>query len=519
MAEEKKERFYITTAIPYMNAKLHLGQVYEFILADVMARYHRLLGEDTFFLTGSDEHGQKIFKSAAAKGVTQKEYVDDMVADMQRILKLYRISNDAFIRTTDAEHEQIVRNIYTKMYEKGDVYKKAYEGWYCVPCETFLMDSQLEEGKCPQCSRQAELVKEDNYFFRLSNYEAKLLKHIQDNPGFVVPETRRNEVIGLLKQGLNDFSISRTTVKWGVQIPFDSSQYSYVWVDALINYISALGYSTKNDGLFVKYWPANQQHVGKDILKFHAVIWPALLMSIGVAPPKQVIIHGWIMKGGEKLSKSKGITLDPDEMADEYGTDAIRYFFTREISFGNDGSFTAEAMQKRYNAELSNDYGNLVSRTLAMIEKYRDGVIPAKTAGDPNLKKLWEETKKSALIAILGFGYSDCLVTIWNFINAANKYIEDSRPWEAAKSAAPEDVKRLDEILYSLAECIRLSTILVFPFMPATAKKVFEQLGIIKDFDMDLSLAEYGNWGDFEGNTKTGKRDILFPRIENEKAI
>ena len=358
-----------------MNAKLHLGQVYEFILADVMARFHRIMGYDVFFLTGSDEHGQKIFKTAAAKGISQKKYVDEMVEDMHRILKLYCISNDAFIRTTDPGHEKIVQNIYKKINENGDIYKSTYEGWYCVPCETFFLDSQLVDKKCPQCERPAEWIKEDNYFFKLSRFENELMKHIEQNPDFVIPETRKNEFIGFLKQGLKDFSISRTTVKWGVQIPFDPEQFSYVWIDALINYISALGYSSEDDSLFKKYWPAQQQHVGKDILKFHTIIWPALLMSLGVPLPEHVVIHGWIMKGDEKLSKSKGITLDPDEMHQRYGVDAIRYFFMMEISFGLDGSFTAEAMQKRYNAELSNDYGNLVSRTLAMIDKYRDGII------------------------------------------------------------------------------------------------------------------------------------------------
>jgi len=513
------KRFYLTTAIPYMNEKLHLGQVYEFILADVMTRFYRMMGYDVFFLTGSDEHGQKIFKTAAAKGISQKKYVDGMVADMQRILKLYCISNDAFIRTTDPGHEKIVQNIFNKMNDNGDIYKSTYEGWYCVPCETFFQDSQLIDKKCPQCSRPAEWIKEDNYFFRLSRYEDRLMKHIEQNPDFVIPEIRKNEFIGFLKQGLKDFSISRTTVKWGIQIPFDPEQYSYVWIDALINYISALGYSTENDALFKKYWPAQQQHVGKDILKFHTIIWPALLMSIGVPLPEHVVIHGWIMKGDEKLSKSKGITLDPDEMSARYGIDAIRYFFTREISFGLDGSFTAEAMQKRYNAELSNDYGNLVSRTLAMIDKYRNGVIPAHAGQDEEggkLKQLWETTKKEAVSAITSWNYSECLVRIWEFVNAANKFIEDARPWEVAKDDSGKNRKKLDSILYSLAESIRLSTLLVFPFMPTVSRRIFSQLGIDKD-PGDILLEDYGVWGAFEGNTRTGRREILFPRIENEK--
>ena len=496
-----------------MNAKLHLGQVYEFILADIIARYHRLLGFDVFFLTGSDEHGQKIFKTAESKGISQKKYVDTMVDEMKRILNLYSISNDHFIRTTDLAHEQIVQNIYSKLKENNDIYKHTYEGWYCVPCETFFIENQVVQEKCPQCDREVELVKEDNYFFKLSKYQDRLLEHIEKNPDFIVPETRKNEVLGLLKQGLKDLSISRTTVKWGVQIPFDPDHYSYVWVDALINYISALGYSTENDSLYLKYWPADQHHIGKDILKFHAVIWPALLMSIGVELPKHIVVHGWIMKGAEKLSKSKGITLDPDEMSAEYGTDAIRYFFTREISFGLDGSFTAEAMKKRYNAELCNDYGNLVSRTLAMIDKYKNGIVPEKTKGEENLKKFWEKTKNLALNSILEFKYAECLIAIWDFINAANKFIEDSKPWEVAKNTSGNDLKKLDNILYSLAESIRLATVLVYPFMPTTAKKIFKQLGIEIDADKML-IEEYCAWGAFSGNTKTGKREILFPRIE-----
>ncbi len=512
----KNQKFYITTAIPYMNAKLHLGQVYEFILADVMARFHRLLGYDTFFLTGSDEHGQKIYKSATSKGVSPQEYVDTMVEDMKRILKLYNISNSSFVRTTDKSHEKVVQGILSMLKDNGDIYKDSYEGWYCVVDENFLLDSQLEDGKCPQCGRDVEKIKEENYFFKLSSYQDRLIEHIERNPGFVIPETRKNEVLGLLKQGLKDISISRTAVTWGIPIPFDPGQYSYVWVDALINYISALGFSLEDDGLFKKYWPADHHHIGKDILKFHAVIWPALLMSIGVDLPEHVVVHGWVMKGEEKLSKSKGITLDPDEMADIYGVDAIRYFFTREISFGLDGSFTEDAMQKRYNADLSNDFGNLVSRSVAMIEKYRGGVVPEGDGGDKHLKNKWEKTRSTAVDNIKAFNYAECLITIWDFINAANKYIEDSKPWEMAKNPDEANIKQLDTILYSLAESIRLSTILAFPFMPGVCKKVFNQLGIKENLE-DANLDDTGIWGYYKGGTQIGEREILFPRIEEDK--
>ncbi|MBC7333393.1 MAG: methionine--tRNA ligase [Actinobacteria bacterium] len=563
---EKKEKFYITTAIPYMNTKLHLGFFYETILADVMARFNRLLGKDVFFLTGADEHGQKIYKSAVEKNMSPKDYVDEMVCDMKRLLELYTISNDYYIRTTDEKHQKVVQNILIKLKESGDIYKGVYEGWYCVPCETFLLDSQLMEGKCPECGREAEKVKEENYFFKLSRYENKIREHIEKNPDFVIPETRKNEVLGILNQGLKDISISRTTVKWAVPIPFDSEHFCYVWVDALINYISALGYSLEDDSLFVRYWPCDQHHIGKDILKFHAIIWPAILMALGVELPKHIVVHGWVMLGEEKLSKSKGITLDPDELAQRYGVDAVRYFVTREISFGQDGSFTHEAMVRRYNSDLSNDFGNLVSRTLAMIGKYREGIIPLakslnsfetsidknssrmgfaksfkganekghtqdmdcdagnKTAGNGDsvvvetnmLKNKWEETKNSAIKYLKEFKYSEYLVEVWEFINLANKYIEDSQPWSLAKSSLPIDAQKLDIILYNLAESIRLATIMLIPFMPSTCRKIFTQLGIGKEID-EVRIEEDGVWGNFSGGTTIGRREILFPRIEEEK--
>lgn len=510
----ESKKFYITTAIPYMNAKLHLGQIYEFIVTDVVARFNRLLGKDTYFLTGSDEHGQKIDKTAKDKGVNSLEYVDIMVKDMKRLLEVYNISNDSYIRTTDEAHEKVVQNILTKLNENGDLYKSTYEGEYCVPCETFLTGGQLIDGKCPECGRDVEDVKEENYFFKLSEYEEKLIDHIEKNPDFIIPETRRNEVLGLLKQGLKDISVSRTAVEWGVPIPFDSKHYCYVWVDALINYISALGYVSEDPSLFEKYWPADQHHIGKDILKFHAVIWPAILMSLGVDLPKHIVVHGWLLMGKEKLSKSKGITLDPDEIADKYGVDGVRYFLTRELSFGQDGSFTDPAFIKRYNADLSNDIGNLASRTLAMIEKYRQGMIPAKVKSS-DFEKAWEETKKSALDLMEQFKFSDCLIKVWEFINKANKHIEDSQPWTLAKSSEEKDIEKLNAVLYEVAESIRLSALILIPFMPSSCQKILDQLGIEKKAG-DMRLEEDGIWGSFEGNTKTGEREILFPRIEDK---
>jgi methionyl-tRNA synthetase len=480
----------------------------------VVARYNRLTGKDTFFLTGSDEHGQKIAKSAADHDVGPQEYVDKMVKDMKRLLDVYNISNDGYVRTTGKDHEKVVQNILTRLKDNGDLYKSEYEGEYCVPCETFLTEGQLVDGKCPECGRDVEYVKEENYFFKLSSYQDKLIKHIEDNPDFVIPETRKNEVLGLLKQGLKDISVSRTAVEWGVPIPFDSKHFCYVWVDALINYISALGFTSDNEETFNKYWPADQHHIGKDILKFHAVIWPAILMSLGVEPPKHIVVHGWLLMGHEKLSKSKGITLDPDEIAEKFGVDGIRYFLTREVSFGQDGSFTDPAFIKRYNADLSNDIGNLASRTLAMITKYRDGVIPSSIAS-PDFEKAWEYTKKEAAGLMGQFKFSEYLIKVWEFINKANKHIEDSQPWTLAKSDSGEDVKKLDAVLYEVAESIRLSTLLLIPFIPSTCQKIMTQLGIATKVE-DMSLDADGAWGNFEGSTKIGEREILFPRIDDK---
>ncbi len=511
-----EEKFYITTAIPYMNSKLHLGQIYEFIMADIIARYNRLMEKDVYFLTGSDEHGQKIYKAAQQKGEPVQGYVDKMVEDMKRLLRLYHISNDGFIRTTDSRHEKIVQNILDRLKDNGDLYKGHYEGNYCIPCETFYTDAQIIEGKCPDCGRETEKIKEENYFFKLSSYQQKLIDHIEENPDFVIPETRKNEVLGLLKQGLKDISVTRTAVTWAVPVPFDDKHYCYVWVDALINYISALGFSLKENALFEKYWPADQHHIGKDILKFHTLIWPALLMSLGVDLPKHVVVHGWILLGEEKLSKSKGVTLDPDQLAQDYGVDAIRYFVAREISFGNDGSFTYDSLVKRYNGDLSNDIGNLVSRTVTMVNKFSEGKVPVDSGEDGGFKSEWENAKQEFMDHIENFKFTEALSRLWSLVNKANKYIEDTQPWSLAKSGDRKDKERLNSILYQLVETIRLCSLALYPFMPHTTERIMGQFGIKEDVS-SLKFSKQGKWGYYAGGSVLGPKEILFPRIKEDK--
>lgn len=507
--------FYVTTAIPYVNAKLHLGNLYEAILADFHVRYHRIRGEDVFFLTGTDEHGQKIYKSAMQSSMTPQEFVDKMSAEVRRLWDLFQISYDDFIRTTESRHEKVVQEWFTRAREKGDIYLGTYEGWYCVPCETLLLESQLVEGNCPDCGRPVEKVRESNYFFRLSKFQKSLLAYIEEHPDFVIPEIRRNEVTSLIKQGLNDISISRTAIDWGVEIPFDREHVSYVWVDALINYISAPGAFFDQDR-FVTIWPANYHHIGKDILKFHAVIWPAMLMSVGLELPEHIAVHGWLLSEEEKMSKSKGNILDPDELSERYGVDALRYFLLREISFGLDGSFSHEMMKKRYNSDLSNDIGNLLSRTVAMIERYCDGLIPPPTLFeniDEELKMRWSDTRRSVDEKIELLNFREALDDVWSFINAVNKYLDTTAPWSLAKFSDKKE--RMDTILYNVAESLRLVAQLIFPVMPASAQKIWDQLGVKREIGRS-TLPKEGRWSLLESGLSVGKRSPLFPRIEEE---
>ncbi|CEP67805.1 Methionine-tRNA synthetase, type 2 [Moorella glycerini] len=506
--------FYVTTPIYYPSDKLHIGHALTTTMADTLARYKRLRGYDVYFLTGSDEHGQKIQRKAREADLPPQKYVDRIVATFQELWRRLNISYNDFIRTTEPRHTRVVQHLLQKIYDQGDIYKSTYEGWYCTPCETFWTERQLKDGNCPDCGRPVELVKEESYFFRMSKYADRLLQYIKEHPDFILPVSRRNEMISFIEGGLEDLCISRTTFDWGIPVPMDPRHVIYVWFDALTNYISALGYGTEDDHLFRKYWPAAVHLVGKDIVRFHTIIWPIILMAAGIDPPRQVFGHGWLLVDGGKMSKSKGNVVDPMVLIDRYGADAIRYFLLREMPYGADGYYSEEALITRLNTDLANDFGNLLSRTTAMIEKFNGGVIAAPSVPEPldeELKAIARAVPDEVDAALNNFEFARALTAIWRLVNRANKYIEETAPWALAKD--PLKKPRLQTVLYNLAEAMRQATIMVGPFMPGVPARVWEQLGL-SDVPAALTWESLATWGGIPAGTRVRRGPALFPRIE-----
>lgn len=506
--------FYITTPIYYINDIPHIGHAYCTIAADAAARFARMTGREVYFLTGTDEHGQKVEKAAVACGMGPQAYADKMAIPFQELWKRLNISNDDFIRTTQSRHIQTVQEIFNRLHGQGDIFEGEYEGWYCVHEENFWTQSQIQDGACPECGRELELVKEHNYFFAASKYSERLLEHIRNNPTFIMPETRRNEVLKLIEDGVKDVCVSRTAFRWGIPLPFNADHVAYVWFDALINYLSALGYP--NGEKFVKFWPAVHL-VGKDIIKFHAVIWPCMLMALGVELPSQIIAHGFWTLGEEKMSKSKGNVIDPNELIDEFGADSIRYFLLREVALGQDGEFSREGLKRRINYDLANDYGNMLHRSIPMLIKYCDGIIPEPSTPimlEDNLRRLFAGSVPKILSAYEQLFYKEALESIWGLVSAVNKYIDEASPWAVAKEG---DASRLDMIMYTLADCIRTIAAMITPVMPAAAQKTWNQLGIGADV-LEQAIPQEWELCRLSVGLKVSKGEPLFPRIEEETA-